>query len=75
MPGQAHALVQDANCPDPVILDAVDQHTRAHEESAVRLRQIVAAVTALGVARSRLQGVVDFVAVDLKPGFPQCSPV
>ena len=66
MPGQTHALVQDAHDADTVGIAAIDDDVNANQIRPMRLRQVVAAMAQLRVVADRLERVVDLVAIGQK---------
>lgn len=66
MPGQAHALVQDADNADAVGVGTVDDDVSTDKISQMRGRQVIATMAKLRVVADRLERIVDFVAVGQK---------
>ena len=66
IPGQAHALVQDAHDADAVGFGAVNNDMGTDQVSQMRRRQVVAVMAQLRVAADRLERVIDLVAVGQK---------
>ena len=70
MPGQAHALVQDADNANTVSVGTVDNDVSTDQVSQMRGRQVVATMAKLRVVADRLERIVDFVAVGQKLVLP-----
>ena len=64
VPGQAHALMEDAHHTDAVRVDTVDDDMRANQAGAVCGRQVLSAAACLRVVGDGLQGRIQLVTVD-----------